>query len=67
MIPELSADEALSLSENYDLSGGQIENICRKRTVQSILTGEEPSFQDIRSYCDDERISSEKPVRKIGF
>ncbi len=67
MIPELSADEAFSLSESYDLSGGQIENICRKRTVQSILTGEEPSFEEIRSYCDDERISSEKPVRKIGF
>lgn len=67
MIPELSADEALSLSENYDLSGGQIENICRKRTVQSILTGEEPSFEEIKSYCDDERISSERPVRRIGF
>ena len=67
MIPELSAEEALSLSENYDLSGGQIENICRKRTVQSILTGEEPSFEEIKSYCDDERISSERPVRRIGF
>lgn len=67
MIPELSEDEALSLSENYDLSGGQIENICRKRTVQSILTGEEPSFEEIKSYCDDERISSERPVRRIGF
>lgn len=67
MIPELSEAEALSLSENYDLSGGQIENICRKRTVQSILTGEEPSFEEIKSYCDDERISSERPVRRIGF
>ena len=67
MIPELSEDEALSLSENYDLSGGQIENICRKRTVQSILTGVEPTFEEIRSYCDDERISSERPARKIGF
>lgn len=67
MIPELSEAEDLSLSENYDLSGGQIENICRKRTVQSILTGEEPSFEEIKSYCDDERISSERPVRRIGF
>lgn len=67
MIPELSADEALSLSEAYDLSGGQIENICRKRTVQSILTGVEPTFEEIRSYCDDERISAERPARKIGF
>lgn len=67
MIPELSAGEALTLSESYDLSGGQIENICRKRTVQFILTGEEPFFEEIRSYCDDERISSENHVRRIGF
>ena len=67
MIPELSEDEALSLSENYDLSGGQIENICRKRTVQSILTGVEPTFEEIKAFCDDENISSAKVTRKIGF
>ena len=67
VIPELSEDEALSLSENYDLSGGQIENICRKRTVQSILTGVEPTFEEIKAFCDDENISSAKVTRKIGF
>lgn len=67
MIPELSADEALSLSENYDLSGGQIENICRKRTVQSILNGVDPTFEEVKAFCDDENISSAKVTRKIGF
>lgn len=67
MIPELSAEEALSLSENYDLSGGQIENICRKRTVQSILNGVDPTFEEVKAFCDDENISSAKVTRKIGF
>ena len=67
MIPELSEDEALSLSENYDLSGGQIENICRKRTVQSILNGVDPTFEEVKAFCDDENISSAKVTRKIGF
>lgn len=68
MIPSLTADLALSLAENYDLSGGQIENIARKRTVELILSGNEPTEQQIREYCQNESMDSRQiNRRKIGF
>ena len=68
MIPSLSADLALSLAESYDLSGGQIENIARKRTVELILSGNEPTEQQIREYCQNESMDSRQiNRRKIGF
>ncbi len=68
MIPSLTADLALSLAESYDLSGGQIENIARKRTVELILSGNEPTEQQIREYCQNESMDSRQiNRRKIGF
>ena len=68
MIPSLSETFAHSLAKEYDLSGGQIENIARKRTVELILTGNEPSQEQIREYCQGEMISSKQDKRtRIGF
>ena len=68
MIPSLSETFAHSLAKEYDLSGGQIENIARKRTVELILTGNEPSEGQIREYCQGEMISSKQDKRtRIGF
>ena len=36
MLPSLSGEEARSLAESYDFSGGQIENIARKQIVDSM-------------------------------
>jgi SpoVK/Ycf46/Vps4 family AAA+-type ATPase len=58
MIPSLSDDEALILAESYNLSGGQIENVARKRTIDSIINGKEPSIEDTMAYCNAERIES---------
>ena len=66
MLPELSEPEALQLATDFDFSGGQIENIVRKKTVKSLISGAEPSFDDIREYCMEERIDA-APHRKIGF
>lgn len=68
MIPSLSESFAHSLAKEYDLSGGQIENVARKRTVELILSGEEPSEEQIREYCQGEMISSKQDKRtRIGF
>ena len=68
MIPTLSEETALSLARDFDLSGGQIENIARKRTVELILSGEEPSEERLREYCIGETINSQYgKVGKIGF
>lgn len=66
MLPELSETEALQLASDFDFSGGQIENIVRKKTVQALISGAEPSFADIREYCSEEGIDN-APRRKIGF
>ena len=68
MIPTLDEKTALSLAEDFDLSGGQIENVARKRTVELILTGNEPSAGQIREYCISESLNSKTETRrKIGF
>ena len=68
MIPQLSEDEARRLAEGYDFSGGQIENISRKKMITSIIDGVEPGFDEIRSYCGEELIEGKGGEgRKIGF
>lgn len=60
MLKDLSEDDSLELAENYDFSGGQIENIARKRTIDYILTGKRASLKDIESFCDAELLSKDK-------
>ena len=68
MIPVLTDEAAGSLARDFDLSGGQIENIARKRTVELILSGNEPTEQQIREYCRSETMDSRSEKRhKIGF
>ena len=68
MIPSLSDDAVCSLAKDFDLSGGQIENISRKRTVELILSGNEPSDDMIREYCMSEIMGSRHDKRpRIGF
>lgn len=68
MMPALSDETAKRLAVEYDLSGGQIENIARKRTVELILSGKEPSDEQIREYCQYESMDSRQERRpRIGF
>ena len=68
MIPSLTDEFAQSLAQEFDLSGGQIENIARKRTVELILSGNEPSEDMIREYCREETMNAHQGTRsKIGY
>lgn len=67
MMPDLSPEEASELAKAYDLSGGEIENICRKRTVAAILSDDSTvAFRDIMELCRIERIVDSSKT-KIGF
>ncbi|MDR0823373.1 MAG: hypothetical protein LBN20_06320, partial [Endomicrobium sp.] len=66
IIPTLSDTDAQSLSHSYDFSGGQIENIARKRTVDNIISGEEPNLDKLISFCNEEMFDK-SVVKKIGF
>jgi hypothetical protein len=66
VIPELSEQESRLLAGRFDFSGGQIENIARKRTVESILSGAEPDLETLIAFCQDELINKGTGNR-IGF
>ena len=67
MIPELSEEEATQLAQDFNFSGGQIENIARKREVSSIIGLVEPSYTQVREFCTEEIIEDKTSRRKIGF
>lgn len=67
MIPILSEDESRSLASKYDFSGGQIENIARHYTIDSILHGASDNvLETLSRHCDNERLDR-KGRRTIGF
>ena len=67
MLPELSELEAHQLSADFDFSGGQIENIVRKKTVRALISGQEPTFAEIRELCQEEGLDNQPSRRRIGF
>lgn len=67
MLSGLSDDDARTLASNFDLSGGEIENIARKHSVNAILSGKETiDIQEILTTCKQERILQNNRA-KIGF
>jgi SpoVK/Ycf46/Vps4 family AAA+-type ATPase len=66
IIPDLPEQEVTGLSSLYDFSGGQIENIARKRAVEFILSGSNPSFETMKLYCHEE-ILDKNTINRIGF
>ena len=68
MIPSLSTEECHNLAEMYDLSGGQMENVSRKFTINAILHGDETDRMEVlRSYCGAEKLENKTQSKRIGF
>ena len=68
MLKDISADDARQLAAHFDFSGGQIENIARKRTVDYILSGKFASVDEIEDYCRTELLDNKKERKAIaGF
>lgn len=67
MMPDITDANAAYLADKFELSGGQIENVARKKTIQNILSGTEPAIEDLIKYCCEEEISANKERRRIGF
>ncbi len=67
MIPELNDMDAKTLAAKYDFSGGQIENIARHYTIDSILhDAKEDKLAMLINHCDNERVD-DNSKRRIGF
>jgi SpoVK/Ycf46/Vps4 family AAA+-type ATPase len=66
MLKDISTNDAHLLATRFDFSGGQIENIARKRAVDYVLYGHSASLDEIEDYCRAEILNG-KEHRKIGF
>lgn len=67
MLKGLSTEDAQTLASQFDLSGGEIENIARKHSVNAILSGKEDfDIEELINTCRHERISQSSRT-KIGF
>ena len=67
MIPSLSEEDAAVLAGKYPFSGGNIENIARKSTVEYVLSGNEPTLSSLEGYCQEEVLDRKASRSKIGF
>lgn len=67
MLPDLSEHDAQTLASQFDLSGGEIENIARKHSVNTILKGNDSvDVNEIIASCRHERLAQNNRP-KIGF
>ena len=62
----LDKTSAEHLATNYALSGGQIDNVVRKATVQEVLTGKRSSLKEIEGMCQKEKLEGSRQMH-IGF
>lgn len=62
----LKPEESAILSEKYDFSGGQIDNIVRKCEMFEIIKGRPPKLMNIAACCEEELINNKKRG-VIGF
>lgn len=68
MMPGLSEEDAMMLAENYDLAGGNMENVARKRTMETVLYDKEVTIDRLKELCSQELIGSEpSKTKRIGF
>lgn len=67
MMKGLKKKDAMILASKFDLSGGEIENVVRRHTVQSILKGNlKIDMKALEDSCNLERLSKSNHI-KIGF
>ena len=69
-LPQLSMTECSKLASRYDLSGGQIDNVCKKIALNSVINPDKISFKEIETLCSQENILQKditQDRRQIGF
>ena len=66
-IPDLTDQNLHFLSETYEFSGGNIDNIIRKVTMKQVLTGNLIDILEIEEFCKEEFLENPLDKRKIGY
>lgn len=59
---------AMQLAKDFSFSGGEIDNIVRKATMQEVLTGVHADSSEIYQFCNSEKFNSSVNKRyKVGY
>jgi hypothetical protein len=64
-LPGLEENIIGVLAGNFQMTGGQIDNIARKYLMKHITEGAEASLPDLEMWCRDEALN--KNIRSIGY
>ncbi len=62
----LKEKDAEYFANRYEFSGGQIDNIVRKITMQEVITGKRPEISAIEEMCRVEKLYKDSE-KKVGF
>ena len=63
----LTEKESMQLANEYSFSGGEIDNIARKATMEEVLNGDKPEMQQLIGYCDAEKFTTKSGTKRLGF
>ena len=63
----LPESQAKQLANEYDFSGGEIENVVRKATMEEIIKGSRVSITRLEEICNTEKLNNFESEKKIGF
>ncbi len=64
-LPFLKSKDCQALAEQYDFSGGQIDNVVRKSEIHEIIHGDKVRLEDLIMFCDNEMLAVRKS--NMGF
>lgn len=67
----LTESDAMALSDEFDLSGGQIENVARRLVIDNALDCDDdnatPLLDRCRDFCQREKFGPLKSASRLGF
>jgi len=66
-LPMLSNKQVLILAQTFKFSGGEMENIARKCIMEEVILGTKVSFENVISFCENEKWDKNTASTKIGF
>jgi len=66
LVDTLGEEDADTLAREFDVTGGEIENIARKATMQFVLTGQEVDTDMLRKFAKQEKLESNRRTI-VGF
>lgn len=64
-LPKLRTSDYQKLANQFDFTGGQIDNIIRKKVIYEITQGKQVNMNQLLAFCQDETVNQK--VKKIGF